>query len=294
MKYLLVVLISLLAMGGNALAKQTKYGVEIPDSYQDDIDVVYKKVKGWEGRVDVYFDNASEKPCPLVINIHGGGWNHGEKESQKGYKSFFKKGFAVANVEYRLTDVAPAPAAVEDVRCALLYMIRNAEKYNIDVNRIVIMGGSAGGHLALMAGLLDHNDTFDNDCDHAAKPFKIAAIIDKYGIADLTVVPKGEWTYKSAKNWLGKGQSDMKFAASVSPVSYVSPNSPPVFIVHGDSDPIVPYQQSVDLHNKLVDAGVETEFMTVKGGLHGKFEPEDKSRLSHAIIDFLVKLKIVD
>ena len=289
----IVVIICLLVLGVFAQAKQTKYGVNIPENYQDEIDVVYKEVGGWQGRMDVYFDKDKEKPTPLVINIHGGGWNHGEKESQKGYGSFFKKGFAVANVEYRLVDVAPAPAAIEDVRCALLYMIANAKKYNIDTDRIVIMGGSAGGHLALVAGLLQNNHVFDKDC-LPVEPVKIAAIIDKYGVADLTGAPKGTWKYKSVRNWLGDRQNSMKFAASVSPIAYVNSLSPPVFIVHGDADPIVPYSQSVTLHEKLVEAGVPTEFITIKGGQHGKFSKEDKSMLSRAIINFLVKQKIID
>lgn len=289
----IVVIICLLVLGVSTQAKQTKYGVEIPENYQDEIDVIYKEAGGWQGRMDVYFNKANELPTPLVINVHGGGWNHGEKESQKGYGSFFKKGFAVANVEYRLVDVAPAPAAIEDIRCALLYMIANSEKYNIDPDRIVIMGGSAGGHLALMAGLLQNNPIFDKDC-LPVESVKIAAIIDKYGVADLTGAPKGTWNYKSVRNWLGDGQNSLKFAASVSPITYVNSQSPPVFIVHGDADPIVPYNQSVALHAKLVEADVPTEFITIKGGQHGKFSKEDKSMLSRAIINFLVKQKIID
>ena len=74
---------------------------------------------------------------------------------------------------------------------------------------------------------------------------------------------------------------------------YVTKKSPPIFIVHGDADPTVPYQHSVDLHNKLVEAGVKTEFITVKGGLHGKFEKEKNSEINKAIAGFLKDLGIV-
>jgi dipeptidyl aminopeptidase/acylaminoacyl peptidase len=76
----------------------------------------------------------------------------------------------------------------------------------------------------------------------------------------------------------------------VSPVNYISKNSPPVFIVHGDADPTVPYQQSVDLHKKLEAAGVKTEFMTVPGGVHGKFDKEKNSEINKAIIKFIGEL----
>ena len=172
----------------------------------------------------------------------------------------------MANIEYRLTGQATAPAAIEDTRCALIYLIKNAKALNIDVNKIVIMGGSSGGHLALMGGLLGNDHRFDSNCP-GVENIKVAAIIDKYGITDVW-----DWGYgtKSPANlqyrWLGDKAKDKKFAMSVSPITYVTKNSPPVFIVHGDADPTVPYQQSVDLHKKFLEAGVKTEFITVKGG----------------------------
>lgn len=276
----------LLVISGKICSQTQQYDtVKYPKGYVSQIDVVYKKVKDWDGRMDIYVNPISEKPTPIVINIHGGGWNHGEKESQTGFGSFFKNGYAVANVEYRLVDKAPAPAAIEDVRCALIYLVNNAKTLNIDPNKIVIMGGSAGGHLALMAGLLGNKPIFDSDCKHP-EIIKIAAIIDKYGVTDLE--PLSAW--KSATNWLGKNANNSKFVKSVSPINYVNEQSPPVFIIHGNADPIVPYQQSVILYNKLISVGVKTEFITVEGGLHGKFTAEQKSIESASMWKFLNSL----
>jgi acetyl esterase/lipase len=138
--------------------------VEYPAGFSAKLDVVYAKVGDWQGRMDLYLPPKEKAPTPVVINIHGGGWNHGTKESQTGFSTFFKRGFAVANVEYRLTPQATAPAAIEDVRCALLYLVQNAGELNIDVNKIVVMGGSSGGHLALRAGLLQNDNRFDGNC----------------------------------------------------------------------------------------------------------------------------------
>ena len=244
--------------------------------------------------MDLYLPPKGSGPTPVLINIHGGGWNKGQKESQTGFSTFFKKGFAVANIAYRLSGQATAPAAVEDARCALIYLIRNAKELNIDVNRIVVMGGSAGGHLALMAGMLENDHRFDGNCP-GVENIKVAAIIDKYGITDVW-----DWGYgpiktsRSATQWLGDKAKDKAFAQSVSPISYVRKTTPPIFIVHGDADPTVPYQHSVDLHKKLLEAGVKTEFMTIKGGLHGKFDKEQNSELNKAIIGFLEKVGVVD
>lgn len=264
--------------------------VEYPEGYSAQLNVIYTRVNGWDGKMDLYLAPRTKGPSPVVINIHGGGWNHGVKESQTGFNTFFKIGYAVANVEYRLTGQATAPAAIEDVRCALLYLIKNAKELNIDVNKIVIMGGSAGGHLALMGGLLGNDHRFDGNCP-GVENVKVAAIIDKYGITDVW-----DWGYgtnitsKSAVRWLGDKANDKKFAMSVSPVYYVTKNSPPTFIVHGDADPTVPYQQSVDLHKKFKEAGVKTEFITVPGGLHGKFDKEKNSEINKQIADFLISL----
>ena len=261
--------------------------VEYPSGFTAQLNVVYTKVNNWDGKMDLYLPSKDKGPTPVVINIHGGGWNHGVKESQTGFSTFFKIGFAVANIEYRLTPQATAPAAVEDTRCALIYLIQHAKELNIDVNKIVIMGGSAGGHLALMGGLLANNHIFDTNCK-GVENIKVAAIIDKYGITDVWDWGYGkDLTSKSATRWLGDKAKDEKFAASVSPITYVTKDSPPTFIVHGDADPTVPYQQSVKLHDKLVAAGVQTEFITVPGGQHGKFEKEKNSEVNKAIIAFI-------
>jgi acetyl esterase/lipase len=278
-------------------ADTTYKPVEYPIGYTAQLNVVYTKLKdlptgqsGWEGKADLYLPPKTNKPTPVVINTHGGGWKNGVKESQGGFSGFFKAGFAIANIEYRLTGQATAPAAVEDARCALIYLIKNAAALNIDVNKIVLMGGSAGGHLALMAGLLGNDHRFDTNCP-GVENIKVAAIVDKYGITDVW-----DWAYgpkltsKSATQWLGDKAKDEAFVKSVSPIYYVTKNSPPVFIVHGDADPTVPYQQSVDLHKKLLEAGVKTEFITVQGGLHGKFDKEKNSEINKAILKFIAEL----
>lgn len=266
--------------------------VVYPAGYSEQLNVVYTKVNNWEGKMDLYLPPKEKGPSAVIINIHGGGWNKGNKESQTGFSGFFKKGYAVANIAYRLVQIALAPAAVEDTRCALIYLIKNAKQLNIDVNKIVIMGGSAGGHLALMGGLLENDHTFDNNCRGVEK-VKVAAIIDKYGVADVWQWAFGPYkTSKSATWWLGERAKDESFVKSVSPVNHVKKTSPPTFIVHGNADPIVPYEQSVALHKKFVEAGVKTEFITVEGGLHGKFPAEKNSEVNAKIMAFLKDLGI--
>ncbi len=292
MKFFLIIsfIACSLAVFGQTIIDTVYKPVAFPKGYESALDVVYTNVNGWEGKLDYYINTASTQPTPLVINIHGGGWNHGVKEGQGGFSPFFKEGFAVANIEYRLTPQATAPAAIEDARCALIYLINHAKQLNIDANKIVIMGGSAGGHLALMAGLLGSNSIFDNNCI-GVQNIKVAVIIDKYGIADVW-----DWGYgknitsKSALTWLGEKKLDSLFAASVSPINYVYNSSPPTLIIHGDADPTVPYQQSIALYEKYKSVGVKCAFISVTGGLHGKFTKEKNDELNIAIMKFIFEV----
>ncbi|WP_418264828.1 alpha/beta hydrolase fold domain-containing protein [Flavobacterium faecale] len=291
--YILLIAWFLCTINSEAQETPTYKAVEFPKGYTSQIDVIYTKVGNWEGRADLYYNANASKPTPIVINIHGGGWNKGVKESQTGYNTFFKAGFAVANMEYRLSQQATAPAAVEDTRCMLIYLIQHAKELNIDPDKIVIMGGSAGGHLALMGGLLANDSRFDTNCK-GIENVKVAAIIDKYGITDVSDWSFGKLKSKSALQWLGDKVSDKKFIQSVSPIFYVNKNSPPTFIVHGDADPTVPYQQSVDLYQKFQEAGVKSQFITVPGGAHGKFEKEKNDEINKVMIQFLTEINLLN
>jgi len=281
-------LLLLLASTSLAQTDTTHYmPVDYPENYTAELNVVYKTVGDWQGRVDIYFPTKAERPVPLLINIHGGGWRHGVKESQRGFGSFFKMGYAVANVEYRLTQEAPAPAAVEDCRCSLIYLVNNSGHFNIDPERIVVMGSSAGGHLALMTGFLQPTDKLDGDCK-AEKKFKIDAIVDKYGISDVGDLLKGLDKKAYAVAWI-PNKNDTALIKSVSPITYVNSSIPPVIIIHGDADPTVPYHQAVNLHNALDIAGVPNKLVTIPGGKHGKFTKEENKIAGEEIRSFLEK-----
>ena len=256
--------------------------VDLPQNYQAKIDVVYTETDSWKGKLDFYYPTDSAKPSTVIINIHGGGWNHGKKESQRGFESFFKRGMAVANVEYRLESQGKAPAAVEDIRCAMSYLIRNAQELNIDPDKIVLMGASAGAHLALMGGLSENNSLFDDHCGKRT-PVKIRAIIDKYGVSDLRPIMFAS----SVKKWLGPESENVVLAGLLSPITLIDTQSPPIFIVHGDADPIVPYVQSQVLYDKLKSYGINSRFITIPGGRHGKFNDDDKRMVMLEIHKFL-------
>jgi len=200
---------------------------------------------------------------------------------------YVQMGWNAVNVEYRPSGVALAPAAVEDARCALRWVVQNAKMYGVDTNRIVVTGQSAGSHLALMAGLVPESAGFDRNCP-GAEPLKVAAIVSWYGVFDYTTLvddPARDY----AVTWIG-GQPNRKDVASrVSPMTYVRAGLPPVIAIHGDADPIVPYEQEVREIDALKKAGGIAELVTIPGGKHGNFERDQVLRAWTAIDAFLAK-----
>jgi len=263
---------------------QTLKSVTYPANYTGLIDVVYKNVNSANTRMDVYYPTTATTPVPVVINMHGGGWVSGFKEEQGGFGMFFNRGWAVVNVEYRMRNEILAPAAVEDVRGAMHYVLSHAQEWNIDSRKIIFQGGSAGGHLALIAGYLQNDRIYDNDCVQFTGDIKVMAVIDKYGAADLiTFAP----VYSGMVAWLGSRSTDETFIRSLSPIHKITPQTPPTIIIHGDADPTIPYSQSVTLQAALQIAGVKNDFTTVPGGLHGGFATEYNTQFETDVLAFL-------
>lgn len=263
---------------------QTLKTVSYPSNYAAQIDVVYKNVNSPNTRMDIYYPTNPAKPVPVVINMHGGGWVSGAKEEQGGFNMYFNQGYAVANVEYRMRHEALAPAAVEDVRGAMIYLLHHAEELNIDTNKIIFQGGSAGGHLALTAGYLQNDRIYDNDTDPYTAPINVMAVINKYGAAELVTFAPG---YSGMIAWLGPKYTDEEFVKSISPVHLIDANTPPTYIIHGDADPTIPYSQSVILYEALQQAGVKNKFTTVPGGGHGGFPAAYNTQYETEVIQFL-------
>ncbi len=225
---------------------------------------------------------------PGVIIIHGGGWVGGDKEFMVGNQGlrYLEKGFVVCNVEYRLADVATAPAAVNDVLKAAEWFRQNADRYRVDKDRIVVTGTSSGAHLSLMVGLADSSKL--------GPKTDIAAVINWFGITDVADLLGGEHRRSWAVRWLPEQEGRLELARLVSPLTYVRKNAPPVLTIHGDADPLVPYEQGVALTRALRDAGADAELISVPGGGHGGFDDATSERLWEDIFKFLKKRRIID
>jgi acetyl esterase/lipase len=267
--------------------------------YEVHTNIVYHTANNYEDKLDVYTPPNVSQPIPVVVVIHGGGWVEGTKEDRVlEMMPYLQMGFAAVNVEYRLGRISLAPAAVEDCRCALHWVFANAKKYHFDPDRVVLQGGSAGGHLALMTGMLTPAAGFDRECrgprDNywSANPGtdgdpRVAAIVNWFGITDVLDELHGPNAKGYAVVWLGDQPNADEIAKRVSPINYVNSNVPPIITIHGDKDSLVPYSQAVRLHKALDAAKVPNVLHTVPGADHGGYTFEQNQQAWEAVRRFL-------
>ncbi len=271
----------------------------VGSEYETIPNITYQTANDSEIKLDLYLPRNRQKSKPTILFIHGGGWVEGRKEQDVLLiLPYLAMGWSVVNVEYRLAKNSLAPAAVEDTRCALRWVYNHAADYKFDTSKIVLTGFSAGGHLALITGMLPENSEFDHGCptDNSVRwtkgiepPMKVAAIVNWFGITDLNDILTGANAKHYAIEWFGSLPNRQALAQQISPLSNVRSDTPPIMTIHGDSDDLVPYSQAVNLKNALDKAGVDNQLMTIKGGKHGGFSRQDTVKAYAAIRDFFKK-----
>jgi len=259
-------------------------------SYRVTPNITYLTASNTALKLDVYEPLDAGRPTPTLLYTHGGGWGGGSKEgSSLTFLPYLQMRWSVVNVEYRFASVALSPAAVEDTLCALRWVYKNAKQYNFDTSRIVTSGESSGGHLALMNGMVPASAGLDRQCP-GPEELKVAAIVNWYGPSDVVNLLSGTNMRTWAVGWLGSQANREEMARRVSPITYVRPGLPPVLTIHGDADPVVPYEQSKRLHEALTKAGVQNQLLTIPGGRHDApkgFAPSELRTAFATIVQFL-------
>lgn len=290
MRAIAILALALAIAGPISAGDSATFASWVGNEYRVSPNITYKVASNSDQQLDVYHKRDKSLPRPTVIYIHGGGWVGGSKEaSVLRIAPYLEMGFNVVNVEYRLGRIARAPAAVEDCRCALRWVIRNAEEYGFDTSKLVVTGRSAGGHLSLSTGMLPVSAGLDAECISAVDP-QVAAVINFYGITDVADLMAGQPNEKSyTVSWLGSQRDRKEIADSVSPIHHVRKDLPPILTIHGDADRIVPYSHATELHKRLDAAGVENELLTIPGGGHGGFSQDEVAKIDEAIRAFLAK-----
>ena len=229
--------------------------------------------------LDLYLpEAASEKPHPLVVYIHGGGWETGSKDQADVLVGLIKGNtpYAGASLNYRLTDQAQWPAQIYDCKAAIRWLRAHAQEYNLDPEKIAVFGISAGGHLVSMLGVTGGVKELEGDLGkHLDQSSRVSCVLDFCGPSDfLTFGGKGSIIDPDdpkgvlAKLIGGPLKDRQEEGRKASPVTYITPDDAPFLIIHGNKDTLVPYSQATEFETALKAAHVPAILLTGTDGGH--------------------------
>lgn len=242
--------------------------------------------------LDIYLPAETKGKIPLVVFIHGGGWIGNDKYADMGYmpntiSAMLENGMAVASLDYRFATQAVFPAILQDCNKAVSFLYDNADKYNLDKNRIALMGFSAGGHLASLMGTSQNNKVNDLYFPTSYRAFSYKAVVDFYGPTDLVLLPGNENAKSPEGLLIGAAPLERPdLAKSASPITYIDKNDPPFLIFHGEKDEIVSNKQSKLFSAWLKYHQVKNELTIVKDAPHfGTMY--DVEEIRNKVINFL-------
>ena len=282
---MVTVLVFGLAAAANGVAQPTKGGAPrtpaVPRGVAAHRDLAYVDGGHERQKLDLFVPEKAEKPLPVIVWIHGGAWRAGDKNGcpplRQGYA---EEGYAIASLNYRLSQHALFPAQLEDCKAALRWLRAHAKQYHLDPRKFAVWGSSAGGHLVALLGVTGDARDFEAG-ENRDQSSAVQAVMDDYGPTDFVQMdahrPPGARQAHSAPDspesrLVGGLITDPRMRANVTranPITYVSKGDAPFLINHGDADATVPHHQSELLFEALKTAGVPVRFNTVKGGGHG-------------------------
>ena len=250
--------------------------------------------------LDLFLPARSGKPRPVVVYVHGGGWEAGNRRldgdvaasgtaEALASEELLRRGYAVATIDYRLSTVSPAPAQMLDVHDAVRWLQEQSGRWNLDPDRVVLWGGSAGGHLAAQAGVV---------AGGPAKPggglSGIRGVVDWFGPTDVSPAAQvkhpelGDYARRVVERVLGCVPVQCPVTADeASPIKNISGDEPPFLIQHGTADTIVPIDQSLDFADELRKAGVPVAMHPYEGIGHGFSRVPQTQQIVDTMIAFV-------
>ncbi|MDG2308619.1 MAG: alpha/beta hydrolase [Candidatus Binatia bacterium] len=315
---LIALVLAALALTGDARATTDPSASAAPTVTPDPMagitvlrDIAYATVEGEALHLDVYRrSDAGDEPQPVLLFYHGGGWVSGgrrdavpeddarmrgrSREWNKVWPSmlpYVRRGLTLVTADYRLAPKAPEPAAIEDAFRALAWIGREGRDHGLDPTRVGLAGVSAGGHLALLVGLTETSGIFFPPKDLGEPRPTIRGVMDFYGVSDVADLLVGPNARPFTSQWIPNGS--VSRARRLSPLTYVHSGAPPILIIHGDADAVVPYDQSKRLARALEAAGDRVDLLTIHGAAHGWFEPSELEQIRAAALRFLERTKLL-
>jgi acetyl esterase/lipase len=267
--FLLVVFVDLSGISSSSYA-QMRTRTELPyptvsKSVSWIVNVPYVTGGGPEQQLDLYIPT-DRHGQPLVVYVHGGGFEHGDKAGDSinpNNLQWLWQGYAMASINYRLVQHALWPAQIEDCKAAIRWLKAHASDYGYLPNEIAVVGESAGGHLVAMLATTSGKRLFDVG-ENLDQTSDVTCAVDLFGLTDLTRLPS------LAERLVGP-ENSQELRRNASPISYVHEDEPPILIVHGTDDKLVPYEQAELLADAMDKVHAPYRFHTVVGGGHNPY-----------------------
>lgn len=267
-----------LATSATAQSPAPKRSVEVPAGVKHCPDVTYCKIKDRSLQLDLAVPTVGKGPFPTVVILHGtGAFSGGRKFNLPQAFELAQKGFVAVCVSYRHLATEPFPAAVHDAKCALRWLRTHAKDYQIDADRIGAIGYSGGGCLALLLALAAENRDLEGDIGYTMQSSALQAVVSYFAPTDwsqLVQHPYADWLTRnyvqlSVKTWLGGDISSVADRYRLaSPICHVRKGAPPLLLLHGSADRVVPPSQTLSLVEKLKGLGAAVEFEIFKDAPH--------------------------
>lgn len=233
-------------------------------------DVAYVEKGHERQKLDLYLPEKADGPLPVVVWVHGGAWQQGSKDRCPAMR-FAPNGYAVASINYRLSQHAPFPAQIEDCKAAIRWLRANAKEYKLDPDHIGVWGASAGGHLVALLGCTCDCKELEGKLGNNEQSCKVQCVCDWFGPTDFRpLIENSTGATGVVEKLLGGPIKDNADKAKLaSPITHVTKDDAPILIMHGDKDPLVPISQSESFTAALKKAGVDVTFQTLPGAAHG-------------------------
>jgi acetyl esterase/lipase len=256
--------------------------------------VTYCRENGQSLSMTLFAPSASRHPLPVVVQVHGGAWQHGSRLTSLAGSltaaDLVDAGFMVASIDYRLAPKNPWPDQIIDVACAVRFLHARGRTLGVDPARIAAWGDSAGGQLVSLLGV----DGANKDWDRGPYPdasSSVSAIVDEYGPANLDTTDWPPSSVDMIRTVFGVGPGPgSSVLAAASPLHHVAAGDPPFLVIQGNADQVVPFAQSVELSARLRAVGVPVQLVVVDRGRHGLETPGENpppAALSSLIVNYL-------
>lgn len=256
--------------------------------------VVFGSGGGRELLCDVYHPAEASGNGTALIILYGGGWRAGERSRvRESALAMAGRGYVCVAPDYRLTPEAPWPAQIHDVKAAIRWTRASAGRLGFQPERLALQGHSAGGHLALLAAGTPGLPQFEGEGGNPGVNEEVAAVVAVYPPVLFYASGQRPSGASPASALLGDGATD-EAARRASPIAYVSPRFPPVFLLHGTKDDVVPPSASMRMYEALTAAGAAAELKIYAGAPHGFMRVPEMLELAQAEADLFLRRHLVE